>query len=73
MIGGKEGGQFWNVVASRLGDDLVPISRPARDGDFAGLLPLFKPDCRLTSDDVAEIFQSALDLIYPVSQDDQSG
>jgi hypothetical protein len=59
------------MAAAREGDDLVPISRPSRDGDFAGLLTLFKPDFGLTSDDVAEIFQSALDLIYPVSQDDQ--
>jgi hypothetical protein len=71
VIAAKEGGPFWNVVAARVGDDLVPISQPSRDGDFVGLLTLFKPNFRLTSDDVAETFQSALDLIYPTFQDDQ--
>ena len=73
MIAAKDGGQFWNVVAARVGDDLVPIPRLPRDGDFFGLLALFKPDFRLTSDDVAQIFQNALDLIYPAAQDDQWG
>jgi hypothetical protein len=38
---------------------------------LANLLALFKPDFRLTSDDAAETFQGALDLIYPTAPDDQ--
>ncbi|MGD0832171.1 MAG: hypothetical protein ABR907_14605 [Terracidiphilus sp.] len=74
-IAAKEGyGQnpYWgNLVVTRMGDDIVPIPRPSRDGELLGLLALFRSDFRLNSDDVAETFQRALDLIYPTSQEDQ--
>ena len=71
----KEGygqGQYWNnLLAVRWGDDLVPIPRLSRDGDLSGLQALFRPDFKLTSDDVGETFQHALGLIYPTVQDDR--
>ena len=71
----KEGyGQspYWgNLVAARVGDELVPIPRPVRDGNYADLLPMLKPDLRLTNEDVAETLQRALDLVFPTSSDNK--
>ncbi len=63
--GNGQGTTWGNVVATRVGEELVAIPRPMRDGDNAGLLAMFKPDLKLTSGDVAETVQHALDLIFP--------
>lgn len=71
----KEGyGQspYWgNLVAARMGDALVPIPRPTRDGDFSDLLPMLRPDLKLTSEDVAETLQRAMDLVFPTMPDNK--
>ena len=58
-----------NLVATRIGDELVPIPRPVRDGDNTDLLAMFRPDLKLTSGDVAETLQRALDLTFPTNSD----
>ena len=71
----KEGyGQspYWgNLVAARVGDELVPLPRPSREGDYAALLPMLRPDLKLTSEDVAETLQRALDLDFPTVSDNK--
>ncbi|MGA9529425.1 MAG: hypothetical protein WBS24_15015 [Terriglobales bacterium] len=52
-------------MATRVGEELTPIHRPMRDGDVTSLLPMFNPEFKLTSGDVAETLQRALDLIFP--------
>jgi hypothetical protein len=54
-----------NLVATRVGDELVPVPRPTRDGEGAELLAMIRPDLKLTNGDVAETLQRALDLIFP--------
>jgi hypothetical protein len=67
---GNGPGPTWsNLVATRVGEELTPIPRPMRDGDVTSLLPMFKPDFQLTSGDVAETVQRALDLIFPGNAD----
>ena len=58
-----------NLVATRIGDELVPIPRPVRDGDNTDLLAMVRPDLKLTSGDVAETLQRALDLTFPTNSD----
>jgi len=70
----KEGyGQtpYWgNLIAARVGDELVPIPRPVRDGTYSDLR-MFSPDLKLTSQDVAETLQRALDLVFPTAPDNK--
>lgn len=73
-VSAKEGfgqGPTWsNLVATRVGDELVPVPRPTRDGDDADLLVMLRPDLKLTNGDVAETLQRALDLIVPTYSSD---
>ena len=62
---------FGNFLVARVGDELVPIPRPAPDGSYSDLVPMIRSDFKLTSDDDAEILQRALDLILPtIPQED---
>src|SRR5215470_13116589 len=70
----KEGyGQspYWgNLVAARVGDQLVPVPRPLREGDVPDLVSMLRSDFKLTTEDAAETLQRAFDLIYPPATSD---
>ena len=59
-----------NLVATRVGDSLVPVPRPMRDLDDAGLLAMFRHDLKLSNGDIAETVQRALDLVFPAFSSD---
>jgi hypothetical protein len=59
-----------NIVATRVGDDLVPVARVPRDGECTRLLSMIRPDFKLTNEDVAETLQHALDILYPLNREE---
>lgn len=70
---GDGGTSTSSVVVARLGDELVSVSRPGGDGEYPNIQKMFRPDLKLTSEDVAETLQHALDIVYPISgHDDKS-
>jgi hypothetical protein len=65
-----QGSRWADLVATRVGDELVPVPRPMRDGDSADLLVMLRPEFKITNGDVAETLQRALDLIFPIFSSD---
>ena len=58
-------------MAARVGDKLVPVSRPGTDGDCPDIASMFKADFKLKSDDDANAVQAAFNQLYPLITDDE--
>ena len=63
--------QTSTMIVTRLGDKVVPLSRPGTDGDYPMIQKLLNKGLRLTSDADLKTVQTAFDLVYPIvgSQD----
>jgi hypothetical protein len=57
------------LVAARVDDKFVPVSRPGSDGDCPAIQKMIRPDFKLVSDDDAKTVQAALDAVYPILGD----
>jgi len=64
---GDGGTSTQHVVVARVEDEFVPLSRPGQDGDYPGIQKMFRPGFKLINEDVAETFQRALDIVFPLS------
>jgi hypothetical protein len=54
------------MILARVGDRLVPVSRPGTDQDFPELVRMVDPAFRLDSVEAGATFQRALDLAFPI-------
>jgi hypothetical protein len=72
-ISDGESMQANTLIVTRVGDHVVPLSRPGTDGDYPKILKMLNPSLRLTSDGDLKTVQNAFDLVYPiVGTQDQS-
>lgn len=62
-----EGTQTMDLTVARLGQELVDVSMPGTTEDLPQLKQMLKPDFKLRNQKDAEELQSALDVLYPIS------
>jgi len=55
-----------NAVVARKGDDIAIVTIPSTTTDMPDLVKLLKSDFTLKSDADAQVFQDALDTLYPI-------
>ena len=64
-----DGEQSSDLVAARVGDNLVSVSRPSSDADLPDFQKMLNPDLKLRTDGDAKKLQQALDAAYPIISD----
>lgn len=62
---GDGGTMTQTQMAARVGDKLVPLSRPGTDGNCPDLQKMIRPGFHLKADDDARALQSALNALFP--------
>jgi len=62
----SDGGSNSAVVA-RTGDDITIVTIPGSTTDMPDVLKLLKADFKLKSDADSQVFQDALDVLYPIN------
>ena len=67
---GDGGSMQQKQVAARVGDKLIPVSRPGTDGPCSDLQKMVSPSFTLKTDDDAKQLQTALDALFPPVTDD---
>jgi hypothetical protein len=65
-ISDGESMQTNSMIVTRVGDKVMPLSRPGTDGDYPMIQKLLNPSLRLTSDGDLKTVQNAFDLVYPI-------
>lgn len=63
---GSGGSSTQEAIVARVGEKLVPISRPSTDGDYPNIQKMFRSDFKLASEADAKEVQQALDAVYPI-------
>jgi hypothetical protein len=58
-------------VVGRIGEKLVPLSRPGTDGDYPAIQKMINSDFKLLTDDDATALQTALNVVYPLITNDE--
>jgi hypothetical protein len=67
-------GSSTNSVVARTGDDISIIAIPMSTADMPDVVKLIKADFTIKAEADAHVFQSALDVIYPIdSNGDDAG
>ena len=65
-ISDGESMQTNSMIVTRIGDKVVPLSRPGTDGDYPAIQKMLNPALRLTGDGDLKTVQNAFDLVYPI-------
>lgn len=58
------------LIVGRVGDAIVPISRPSTDQDCPEIHKMLNPQFKLTGTVAAETLQKALDAVFPAVTDE---
>jgi len=70
VIKQSDGDETIDTIVARVGDKLVAISRPGSDADLPDFPKMLNPAFTLKTDDDARTLQQAMDVVYPISGDD---
>ena len=59
-----------SVIASRVGDKLLNVSRPGTNMDLPDFAKMINSNFKLATEDDARTLQAAFDVLYPISSPD---
>lgn len=66
-----DGDETVDIVAARIGDKLVSVSRPSSDADLPDFPKMLNPSFKLQTDADAKDMQAAMDMVYTLITDDE--